>query len=106
VITPNAIDAGSNVLIASSENAIRGLLMHLCDIDPERISELEIPTGVPLVYSVKRKCVRLLPELTLDDSDSATAAAGGTGGNGGDASGSVRRDPMLDFGTGAEVRER
>ena len=36
-IKPNSIDLGKNVLIASSENAIRGLLMHLCEIPPERI---------------------------------------------------------------------
>ena len=41
------------MLIASSENAIRGLLMHLCDIPEDRISEVEIPTGLPLIYDVK-----------------------------------------------------
>ena len=51
-----------NVLIASSENAIRGLLMYLCEIPKERISEVEIPTGLPLVYDVKRKCIRLLDD--------------------------------------------
>ena len=34
------------VLVASSENAIRGLLMHLFDIPEQRISEIEIPTGL------------------------------------------------------------
>ena len=56
-----------NVLIASSENAIRGLLMHLCDLPPDRISEVEIPTGLPLVYSPRMKCLRL-----LDDGNYAT----------------------------------
>ena len=59
-IVPNAIDAGKNVLVASSENAIRGLLMHLFDIPPARISEIEIPTGLPLVYDVRYRCLRLL----------------------------------------------
>ena len=72
VIKPDAIDQGRNVLIASSENAIRGLLMHLCDIPPERISELEIPTGVPLVYSAKRKCVRLLSDRDPSEYDFGT----------------------------------
>ena len=61
-IVPDAIAAGKNVLVASSENAIRGLLMHLFDIPPERISEIEIPTGLPLVYDVRYKCLRLLGE--------------------------------------------
>ena len=37
-----AIKQGKSVLVASSENAIRGLLMHLLDIPKERISEIEI----------------------------------------------------------------
>lgn len=55
-----------NVLIASSENAIRGLLMHLCDIPPDRISEVEIPTGLPLVYTPRMKCLRLLDDGHYD----------------------------------------
>jgi hypothetical protein len=31
-IVPDSIAQGKNVLIASSENAIRGLLMHLCEV--------------------------------------------------------------------------
>jgi 2,3-bisphosphoglycerate-dependent phosphoglycerate mutase len=31
-IEKDAIDQNKRVLISSSENAIRGLLMHLCDI--------------------------------------------------------------------------
>ena len=62
VIVPASIDQNKNVLIASSENAIRGLLMYLCEIPKERISEVEIPTGLPLVYDVKRKCIRLLDD--------------------------------------------
>ena len=41
VIYPRSIAQGKNVLIASSENAIRGLLMHLCNIPPEKINEVE-----------------------------------------------------------------
>ena len=59
-IVTDAIDAGKNVLIASSENAIRGLLMHLFNIPVARISEIEIPTGLPLVYDVRNRCLRLL----------------------------------------------
>uniref|UniRef100_A0A0G4HZW5 Phosphoglycerate mutase n=1 Tax=Chromera velia CCMP2878 TaxID=1169474 RepID=A0A0G4HZW5_9ALVE len=62
VIEPEAIRQGKNVLISSSENAIRGLLMDLCDIPEERIHELEIPTGLSLVYDIKRRCVRLLDD--------------------------------------------
>ena len=54
-----AINNGKRVLIASSENAIRGLLMHLCEIPEERIVELEIPNGLPLIFDTKSKCVKV-----------------------------------------------
>lgn len=41
-IYPEALQQGKRVLISSSENAIRGLLMHLCNIPVEMITELEI----------------------------------------------------------------
>lgn len=59
-IERNAIAEGKSVLIASSENAIRGLLMHLFNIPEERISEIEIPTGLPLVYDTSSRCLSLL----------------------------------------------
>ena len=55
-----AIDVGKSVLVSTSENAIRGLLMHLCAIPKERISEIEIPTGLPLVYDLRERRLRLL----------------------------------------------
>ena len=42
VIYPSSIAKGKNVLISSSENAIRGLLMDLCNIPTERIHEVEV----------------------------------------------------------------
>jgi len=48
-IVPEAINQGKRVLISSSENAIRGLLMHLCEIPEEKIVELEIPNGLPII---------------------------------------------------------
>lgn len=62
LIVPKSVAKGERVLIASSENAIRGLLMHLCDIPPDRIAEVEIPTGLPLIYSLKQKCIRILDD--------------------------------------------
>eukprot|EP00322_Chrysochromulina_rotalis_P013564 CAMPEP_0115869974 /NCGR_PEP_ID=MMETSP0287-20121206/22082_1 /TAXON_ID=412157 /ORGANISM="Chrysochromulina rotalis, Strain UIO044" /LENGTH=700 /DNA_ID=CAMNT_0003324671 /DNA_START=45 /DNA_END=2147 /DNA_ORIENTATION=+ len=59
-IEGNAIAKGKSVLIASSENAIRGLLMHLLDIPTDRIVDIEIPTGLPLIYDLRYKCLRLL----------------------------------------------
>ena len=67
MIVPGSIAQNKSVLIASSENAIRGLLMHLCEIPANRIHELEIPTGVPLVYDVKNKRIRLLDDGSTPD---------------------------------------
>ena len=49
-IVPEAINQGKRVLISSSENAIRGLLMHLCEIPEDKITELEIPNGLPIIF--------------------------------------------------------
>ena len=61
-IVPEAISQGKRVLISSSENAIRGLLMHLCEIPEDKITELEIPNGLPIIFDLKSKCVKLLDD--------------------------------------------
>jgi 2,3-bisphosphoglycerate-dependent phosphoglycerate mutase len=61
-IIPEAVSQGKRVLIASSENAIRGLLMHLCDIPVDKITELEIPNGLPIIFDIKSRCVKLLDD--------------------------------------------
>jgi len=66
-IMPEAIDKGKRVLIASSENAIRGLLMHLCEIPEDKIAGLEIPNGLPLIYDTRSKCVKLLDDGSGED---------------------------------------
>lgn len=43
-------------------NAIRGLLMHLCDIPEDKIHAVEIPTGLPMLYDFKTKRIRLLDD--------------------------------------------
>ena len=42
---------GSNVLISAHGNSLRSIVMHIENIDPEKITSLEIPTGVPLYYT-------------------------------------------------------
>lgn len=66
-IAKDAVDQNKRVLISSSENAIRGLLMHLCDIPESKITGLEIPNGLPLIYDVRSKCVKLLDDGTGRD---------------------------------------
>lgn len=66
-IVPEAVDKGKRVLITSHENAIRGILMHLCEIPEEAMNQLHLPNGLPLVYNVKRKCITLLDDGSGQD---------------------------------------
>jgi 2,3-bisphosphoglycerate-dependent phosphoglycerate mutase len=50
-ITPD-IQAGRNVLIAAHGNSIRALVKRLDGISDEDIAEVNIPTGIPLVYEL------------------------------------------------------
>jgi len=47
-----AIRSGKKVLIAAHGNSIRALVKYLDDVSDEDIVELNIPTGVPLVYEL------------------------------------------------------
>ena len=47
-----AIERGQRVLIAAHGNSLRALIKHLDGLSDEAIVELDIPTGVPLVYEL------------------------------------------------------
>jgi 2,3-bisphosphoglycerate-dependent phosphoglycerate mutase len=66
-IKHEAVDQGKRVLITSHENAIRGILMHLCDIPQDAMSQLHLPNGLPLVYNVKGRCITLLDDGSGED---------------------------------------
>lgn len=46
------IKAGKKILIAAHGNSIRALVMHLEKMSPDEIMEVNIPTGIPLVYQL------------------------------------------------------
>jgi 2,3-bisphosphoglycerate-dependent phosphoglycerate mutase len=46
------VRAGRRVLIAAHGNSLRALVKYLDDISDEEIVELNIPTGIPLVYEL------------------------------------------------------
>ena len=46
------IKAGKTVMIAAHGNSLCALVKHLDGIDESTISELNIPTGTPLVYEL------------------------------------------------------
>ena len=66
-IREEAVNNGKRVLITSHENAIRGILMHLCDIPEEAMNQLHLPNGLPLVYDVQGRCISLLEDGTGRD---------------------------------------
>lgn len=53
VIVPKIHD-GKSVIIAASGNSLRALIKHLEKIDDDKIMELEIKTGTPLVYELEK----------------------------------------------------
>ena len=46
------IQKGETILIAAHGNSLRALVMHLDKLTKEEVLELNIPTGVPLVYEL------------------------------------------------------
>ena len=46
------LKAGRNVLVAAHGNSLRALVMHLDGLTREQVLQLEIPTGVPLLYEL------------------------------------------------------
>jgi 2,3-bisphosphoglycerate-dependent phosphoglycerate mutase len=47
-----AIRSGQKVLIAAHGNSLRALVMYLDNVSEKDITELNIPTGMPLVYEL------------------------------------------------------
>lgn len=69
--------AGKRVLIAAHGNSIRALVKYLDKIPDETIAELDIPTGIPLVYELDDL---LQPVSRFYLRDMETAAAGSAAG--------------------------
>jgi 2,3-bisphosphoglycerate-dependent phosphoglycerate mutase len=46
------LSAGRTVLVAAHGNSLRALVKHLDGIDDDTISQLNIPTGIPLMYDL------------------------------------------------------
>jgi len=46
------LQSGKTVLVVAHGNSLRALVKHLDGISDSQISELNIPTGIPLVYEL------------------------------------------------------
>ena len=69
-----AITSGRRVLIAAHGNSLRALVKYLDDVDEATITELNIPTGIPLVYELDDR-LKPLKHYYLGDPEAAKAAA-------------------------------
>jgi len=73
VIVPD-LRAGMTPLIVAHGNSMRALVKHLDGISDEEIVDLNIPTGIPLVYELDGE-LRPVGNRYLGDPESAKAAA-------------------------------
>lgn len=46
------VKRGKTVMVAAHGNTIRGIIKHLNNLDEEQLTQVEIPTGVPLIYTL------------------------------------------------------
>ena len=69
-----AIRSGQRVVIAAHGNSLRALVMLLDNIDQQTIVDLNIPTGIPLVYELDDD-LKPVRHAYLGDPDAAAAAA-------------------------------
>ena len=53
-----AVKSGQRVLIAAHGNSLRALVKYLDNVPDDEIVELNIPTGIPLVYELDDRCGR------------------------------------------------
>ena len=69
-----AITSGQRVLVAAHGNSLRALVKYLDDVSESQIVELNIPTGIPLVYELDAS-LKPIRHYYLGDAAAAAAAA-------------------------------
>lgn len=67
------LQAGSTVLVAAHGNSLRALVKHLDGISDSDIAELNIPTGIPLLYQLDNSMQPLGAGEYLDPDAAASA---------------------------------
>lgn len=68
------IKSGKRVLIAAHGNSLRAMVKYLDNIPDNEITELNIPTGIPLVYELDTN-LKPLKHYYLGDADAVAKAA-------------------------------
>jgi 2,3-bisphosphoglycerate-dependent phosphoglycerate mutase len=69
------VATGKTVLVTAHGNSLRALVKHLDGISDDDIAELNIPTGIPLVYRLDENFAPLGPGEYLDPEAAAAGAA-------------------------------
>jgi 2,3-bisphosphoglycerate-dependent phosphoglycerate mutase len=64
---------GERLLIAAHGNSLRALIQHLENMTPEEIMEVNVPTGIPLMYEVDEN-LKVLKKEYLGDPEVVRAA--------------------------------
>lgn len=69
------VKSGKSVIVAAHGNSIRALVKYLDNISDADIVELNIPTGIPLVYELDDETLKPIRSYYLGDAEAAAAAA-------------------------------
>jgi 2,3-bisphosphoglycerate-dependent phosphoglycerate mutase len=70
-----ALKKGKKIIIASHGNSLRAIVKYLDKVPEKNIVELNIPTGIPLVYELAEKTLRPIRHYYLGDPTEIAAAA-------------------------------
>uniref|UniRef100_A0AAV2JM53 phosphoglycerate mutase (2,3-diphosphoglycerate-dependent) n=1 Tax=Knipowitschia caucasica TaxID=637954 RepID=A0AAV2JM53_KNICA len=73
VIAPQ-IKQGKRVLIAAHGNSLRGIVKHLEGMSDEAIMELNLPTGIPILYELDKNLKPMKPMQFLGDEETVRKA--------------------------------
>ena len=73
VVAP-AVKTGRRVVVAAHGNSIRALVKYLDNVSDSEIVELNIPTGMPLVYELDQN-LKPIKSYYLGDPEAAKRAA-------------------------------
>jgi 2,3-bisphosphoglycerate-dependent phosphoglycerate mutase len=68
-----AVKSGKRVLITAHGNSLRALIQHLEKMTPEQIMEVNVPTGIPLMYELDSN-MNVVSKQYLGDPDVVAAA--------------------------------
>ena len=69
------LKAGKTVLVTAHGNSLRALVKHLDGLSDDEIAELNIPTGIPLVYKLDANLKPLVAGGEYLDPEAAAAGA-------------------------------